>query len=318
VNIHSLEKLNINHSEQWVLVSGKNHESPLIIQVQAGPGLPMIPEAAPMNRLLRWEENYLVAYWDGRACGKSFHKNINPQSINISQMTDDVISLTEHLLKKYNKEKAVLVGYSIGATISLLAAAKQSALFYNVFLVGIDIDIAGANTYALQFARKKAAEKNKTNLSEQIEKLEKTSVETAKLFQKRAKIITNLGGILLKTNYNQLLFQTLKNMLFCRHYSLQDILKTIQGMSFCQNALLPEMNQLNLFEKQLEINIPIHFVQGRHDAVAPMEIAEKYFDFLPAKDKTFTCFDNSAHMPHLEEPKKFYDLIKDKQHEFSK
>jgi pimeloyl-ACP methyl ester carboxylesterase len=310
--INFLKKLNINHSEQWALVKGKNHEAPLIIQVQAGPGLPMISEAASINSLLHWEENYLVAYWDQRACGKSFHKNIDPKSINLSQMTDDLISVTKHLLKKDNKEKAILIGYSIGATIALLAAAKQSSLFYNVFLVGIDIDVAYASKYALEFARNKATEKQQASLLKQIAALENSAIETGKLFQKRAKIITDLGGMLLKKNYNQLLFSTIGNILFCKHYSLSDIVKTIRGMSFCQNALLPEMNKLNLFEKQIEVNIPVHFVQGRHDGIAPLAMAKKYFDFLSAKDKTFTCFDNSAHLPHLEEPEKFYDLIKEK------
>jgi len=310
--INSLEQLSINNSEQWALVRGKNPEAPLIIQAQAGPGLPMIPEAASINRLLHWEEDYVVAYWDQRACGKSFDKNINPDSINLSQMTGDLISVTEHLLRKFNKERAILIGYSIGATISLLAAAKQSSLFHNVFLVGIDIDVAEANKYILEFARNKAIEKKKTGLLKQIEELEKTPVETDKLFQKRAKILTDLGGMLLKTNYNQLLFSTLRNMLFCKYYSLPDIPKTIRGMSFCQNALLPEINRLNLFEKRIEVNIPVHFVQGRHDGIAPLEITKKYFDFLPAKEKTFTCFDNSAHMPHLEEPERFFDLIKGK------
>jgi pimeloyl-ACP methyl ester carboxylesterase len=318
MNINQLEKLNINNSQQWVLVRGKNPEAPLIIQVQAGPGLPMIPEAASMNRLLHWEDDYLVAYWDQRGCGKSFDKNINPKSINILQMTDDLIAVTEQLLKKYNKTKAVVIGYSIGATVALFAAAKKSALFDNAFLVGLDIDVARANKYAIEFARNKATEKQKMGLLKQIKSLENIPIETDKLFQKRTKIITDLGGILLKINYNQLFFSTVKNMLFCKQYSFSDILKTIQGMSFCQNALLPEINRLNLFENPIEINIPLHFLQGRHDGVAPMEIAEKYFDFLSAKDKTFTVFDNSAHMPHLEEPQKFYNLINEKRNEFSK
>ena len=310
MNINSLDRLSINNSEQWVLVRGKNHEAPLIVQAQAGPGLPMIPEANSMNRLLHWENDFLVAYWDQRACGKSFNNNIAPESVNITQMTDDLISVTEQLLEKYNKEKAILIGYSIGATISLLAASKQSSLFSSLFLVGMDIDVAAANKYALAFARKKAMEKNKPGLFKQIEALVQNPIETDKLFQKRAKIITDLGGMLVKSNYNQLLFSTLRNMLSCKYYSFMDILGTIKAMSFCQNAILPEMNKLNLFDTQVGIHIPVHFIQGLQDAIAPVEITERYFNFLSVQDKTFTCFDNSAHMPHLEEPVKFYDLIK--------
>ena len=44
-------------------------------------------------------------------------------------MADDLIACTKYLLKKYNKSKAVIAGYSIGATISLMAAAKDSSIF---------------------------------------------------------------------------------------------------------------------------------------------------------------------------------------------
>src|SRR3982750_2708524 len=89
-----LAKININTSSQWVLVRGKNINAPLLIHVQAGPGLPMISEANKMEKLLHLENNFLVAYWDQRGCGKSFSKNILPQTINLQQMADDISSCT--------------------------------------------------------------------------------------------------------------------------------------------------------------------------------------------------------------------------------
>src|ERR1700683_1672808 len=133
MNIHNLEKISVNNSTQWILVRGKA-DTPLILHVQAGPGLPMIPEAGKMEKLLHLENNYLVAYWHQRGCGKSFNKNIDPKTINFSQLTDDIIECTKYLLKKYNRENLILIGYSIGATISLLAAAKDNSIFSQLFL----------------------------------------------------------------------------------------------------------------------------------------------------------------------------------------
>ena len=153
--VHRLERLNINNSDQWVLVRGKNIDAPLLIHVQAGPGLPMISEANTIEKKLHLESKFLVAYWDQRGCGRSFNKNIPAETIHLTQMTDDLISCTKCLLKKYNKNKAVIVGYSIGATISLMAAAKESNIFSAIFAAGIDLHIAYANQYALEFALSK-------------------------------------------------------------------------------------------------------------------------------------------------------------------
>ena len=267
--INHLEKLNINHSNQWVLVRGKNKDAPLLIHVQAGPGLPMISEANEMERRLHLENYFLVAYWDQRGCGKSFNKDIAPETINLDQMTDDLIDCTKYLLNKYNKSKAVIVGYSIGATISLMAAAKESSIFSSIFAAGIDTDIPFANQYALDFAMNKAIEKNNKKLIEKINELKRQPIVESKRFQQRAEIITNLGGIKAGSTYNKLLFSSVKNILFSAHYGIGGLIKTIKGMKFCQNALIPEFNSFNLFHRVTKVSVPIHFIQGSLDAIAP-------------------------------------------------
>ena len=311
MNINNLEKINVNNSEQWILVRGKT-DAPLILHVQAGPGLPMIPEANTMEKLLHLENNYLVAYWDRRGCGKSFNKNTDPKTINFSQLADDIIECSKYLLKKYNKENLILMGYSIGATISLVAATRNSNIFSQLFLTGIDIDIPTANKYALEFAASKAHEKNKPKLLKQVMKLKDKTFIEAKTFQERAKVLSDLGGIKTGSSYNQLLISAIKNMLFSKAYKLGDVLKTIKGMEFCQNALLPEMDTLNLFDKINAVKIPVHFIQGKLDGIAPYQTAVKFYEYLQADTKSFTTFEHSAHTPQYEEPEKFARLLSEK------
>jgi len=310
--MNSLNKIPINGVEQWVLVRGQKADSPLIIHVQAGPGLPMIPEAGSLEKLLHLEQEYLVAYWDQRGCGKSFSKGLDPGTINFAQMVDDLICCTRYLLEKYNKKNAILIGYSIGAAISLMAAMKEKQLFSQLFLVGIDIDLPKANAYALDFIAKKAQETGNGRWAKQADELGLKPIEETKAFQTRAKLLTNLGGINTKTSYNRLLFTTIKNMLCSSAYTLSDIPKTIKGMEFCQNAILPELNALNLFNSIEEIEVPVHFVQGKKDGIAPFQTAVDYYEYLQAPVKSFTAFEQSAHMPHYEEPDKFAALIKNK------
>ena len=305
--MNTLEKVSINNNDQWILVRG-DERAPLLIHIQAGPGFPMIPEANAMEKLHHFEEDHLVAYWDQRGCGKSFDKNIDRTTINFSQLTDDVIACTTYLLRKYKKKKAILVGYSIGATVGLMAASKESKLFDHLFLVGIDIDIPFANKNASDFALAKACKNNKW-LKEATE-LSKATITETKTFQRRAKLLTNLGGIKTGSSYNQLLKSSIAGMLFSKSYRLSDIPKTIQGMEFCQNALLPELNTLNLFERISKVDVPVHFIQGKQDAIAPYKIAVKYYDYLQAREKNFVAFDNSAHVPHYEEPEKFATILR--------
>jgi pimeloyl-ACP methyl ester carboxylesterase len=104
---------------------------------------------------------------------------------------------------------------------------------------------------------------------DQATQLKGIEINNAKLFQKRAKLLSNTGGIISSKNYNAIFFTTIRNMLFAREYTFADILKTGKGIEFCQNAFLPEMNTLNLFERIKNIEVPVHFFQGVKDAVAP-------------------------------------------------
>jgi len=81
-------------------------------------------------------------------------------------------------------------------------------------------------------------------------------------------------------------------------------------MTFCQNALLPELSCLNLFETVKKVSVPVHFIQGSLDVIAPPVRGRAYYELLEAAGKSFTVFEKSAHMPQYEEPEKFSNLIK--------
>jgi proline iminopeptidase len=307
--VNRLEKLNINNSDQWVLIRGKNIDARLLIHVQAGPGLPMISEATAMEKNLHLESKFLVVYWDQRGCGRSFNKNIPAETINLTQMADDLITCTKCLLKKYNKNNAVIVGYSIGATISLMAAAKETNIFSAIFAAGIDLDIPYANEYALEFAMNKADAANNKKLVQKINELKRQPIVETKRFQRRAEILTNLGGIKNGSDYNRLLLSTVKNILFSRYYGIGGLIKTMKGIAFCQNALIPELNDFNLFKIVTKVSVPVHFIQGALDGIAPPVKGREYYEQLQAVNKSFTVFEKSAHMPQYEESEKFSKLI---------
>jgi pimeloyl-ACP methyl ester carboxylesterase len=103
---------------------------------------------------------------------------------------------------------------------------------------------------------------------------------------------------------------SVKKILFSKYYGIEGLLKTLKGMVFCQNALTPELNSFNLFQRVPKLDVPVHFIQGNLDAVAPPVKGKEYFEQLQAADKTFTVFEKSAHMPQYEEPEKFSNLIK--------
>jgi len=72
---------------------------------------------------------------------------------------------------------------------------------------------------------------------------------------------------------------------------------------------VPELAALDLTHTLTRLNTPIVMAQGRHDQVAPPSAAERYAESLQAPHKQLVWFEQSAHMPHLEEPGRFRQLL---------
>ena len=49
----------------------------------------------------------------------------------------------------------------------------------------------------------------------------------------------------------------------------------------------------------------MHFFIGRHDYTAAFALAEEFCASLEAPHKSIAWFENSAHMPNVEEPEEF-------------
>jgi pimeloyl-ACP methyl ester carboxylesterase len=56
------------------------------------------------------------------------------------------------------------------------------------------------------------------------------------------------------------------------------------------------------FKKLTRIDTPVIFFLGRHDHVVPATIAETWLKRADAPKKTIVWFENSAHLPMIEEP----------------
>ena len=73
-----------------------------------------------------------------------------------------------------------------------------------------------------------------------------------------------------------------------------------------QDALLPDLARIDLFDSVPSLEVPVSVFVGRHDRVAPPELTHRYFDALRAsRGKTLVWFDGSAHMPQYEESTAF-------------
>ncbi len=58
-----------------------------------------------------------------------------------------------------------------------------------------------------------------------------------------------------------------------------------------------------------ENEVPLVFIAGRHDYTTPWVLIEQYYQEISAPTKELIFFENSAHFPFFEEPRKFSRVI---------
>jgi pimeloyl-ACP methyl ester carboxylesterase len=102
----------------------------------------------------------------------------------------------------------------------------------------------------------------------------------------------------------------IKAMVNCREYTLKEKLNYLRASARTLSILWPAVLNAHLFNDVPEQKIPVYIFQGTHDYQTAYPIAKEYFDSLRAPVKQFYSFDNSAHSPNFEEPKKFEEILR--------
>ena len=82
-------------------------------------------------------------------------------------------------------------------------------------------------------------------------------------------------------------------------------------MKFTRKYLWDAIMKTNLFQAIPSQKIPVYIMQGTSDYETSFTIAKEYFDSLQAPVKRFYPFENSAHSPIFEEPKKFNVILQE-------
>jgi pimeloyl-ACP methyl ester carboxylesterase len=103
----------------------------------------------------------------------------------------------------------------------------------------------------------------------------------------------------------------LENVVVCREYTVLDRINFFRGIFQSVDALYPELSRADLFKDVPEVAVPVYFCLGRHDHEVPSVLAARYFEVLKAPRKQLVWFEDSAHMPNIEERDKFNRFVVD-------
>ena len=209
-SISRLESICLGGTEQWIRIRGKDTSNPILLLIQQGPGLPMLHEAADDNKQWHLEDDFIVVYWDQRACGKSFSPAIPPQSMTIEQLITDTHELIQKLSQRFNVAQLYVAGFSFGGTIAALVTSRHPELVRGLVCVDLDVKMDVAERVAYDFALQQATRLGNKRALRELRRIGLPPHLESNTFSTRVKWVTNFGGANRQETYNWFLFKTLR------------------------------------------------------------------------------------------------------------
>ena len=309
--IDSLEKIEIGGIEQWIYMTSNDVSKPILLFIHGGPGYTMLPILHEYNRKL--EDHFVVVNWDQRGAGLSYSHEIPDDSMTLKQFVSDLHELTDYLKTKFNKKKIFIVGHSFGTLVGIKAISEYPEDYWAFTSVGQFVNFAENEQLSYDFALKSAQQDNNSKAIKQLTSVGRPN-ENGRYYDDSGYEITLKwmeyygGDIYGETSTEKLEDEIAHNDLY-KGYSK----KIEDGYEF--SVLLfedEEVLNINLKEQLKSINVPVYFLQGRHDNDTPSKLVEEYFNILSAPKKELIWFENSAHFPFYEEPDEFSKVLIEK------
>lgn len=289
--------LDVNGSSQRIRVCAAREGLPPLLVVQGGPALPLLHEVPKFQRLLNLEQDFLVGYWEQRGCGDAPRKDAN--SVSWQQQIDDLRTVLTWFHGE-TKQGVTMLGISIGGTMALRAAEHEPSRVKAVVAISPDSHTAGSDAASYDFLQDQALRGGSRRLSRRVAKLKPPPYLAPPAFQRRVRLLSDLGTIEHGKTFGALLRETLAGMFAA--YGIVGTVTALRNMNLVLSRLLPEIVSLDLFANPPRITIPVHYVFGAQDALNPPSIADRLAAAIAAPGSTAVRVPDAGHMVHFDHP----------------
>jgi pimeloyl-ACP methyl ester carboxylesterase len=299
--------VNINGMEQGMFIKGKDTSHPVLLYLHGG-----FPDYfLTMKYPTGLEDYFTVVWWEQRGSGLSYSTDIPPESMTLEQLLSDARAVTNYLRKRFGQEKIYLMGRSGGTFIGMYLAAQAPELYHAYIGVAQMSDQRNSERLAYEYMLARFKEQGN---KEMVRKLELAPVNgtggiSDQYLSIRDHAMHSLG-IGTTRDMNSIITGLFLPSLISRDYTLLEKVnlwraKSKSGVSTLWDTMLAT----DLAEQVPELNIPVYFFHGTYDYTVSYFLAKDYFDQLEAPIKGFYTFENSAHSPLFEEPRRVMAII---------
>jgi pimeloyl-ACP methyl ester carboxylesterase len=309
--IASLEPIVLGGVEQWILIRGHDVSNPVLVFLHGGPGSPAIPYARFSFEGL--ERHFTVVTWDQRGCGKSYFDGLDASTITFDRLLSDTRELIELMRTRFGVQKVYLMGLSWGSTLGTLTARDHPDLLHAYIGVGQAVDVARGIPIAHAAAVQRATELGNDEALAALATIQVDPVD----WDQAQELVDWLEELGLGDIHDHSLLPgfaaevgSLTEYTSANANSEDDWRRLYASSPLNQDQTW--LRTLDMIRQVPRLEVPVYFLSGRYDYKTPGVLVEEYHDALDAPaGKRMFWFENSAHVPFIEERSAFHSLMID-------
>jgi pimeloyl-ACP methyl ester carboxylesterase len=308
VSEHGIEEstlVEIGGIKQAISIRGRDTRNPILLVVHGGPASPEMLHAFTFQS--PWEDYFTVVEWDQRGAGKTYAAN-DPAVLNgtltVSRMAQDTVELTNYLRNRFHKQKIFLLGHSWGTILGATVAHEHPELLYAYIGVGQIVNDRRSEELGYQATVAAAQADHNQQALHDLATLAPYPGDTMTFehIVLERKWLEYYGGLAWRRRGFDWVSDTWE---LSPDYSQAELDAIGAGSKLSLTQLLPQLAGFN-FEDVTDFRCPIFLFTGRHDLSVSHELAAEWYQKLHAPEKKLVWFENSAHLPMLEEPGRFF------------
>lgn len=300
-SVAELKAVPIGGVDQWILIRGEKRTNPALLFVHGGPGQSHMYLSHLLDTEL--EKHFTIIHWDQRGAGKSFRAGKrDPSKMNLEQLVQDAGEVITYVKRRLGIERLFVLGHSFGTILGMLIAQRYPSHIRAYIglcqAVGLLDCLTGSYRYLLQEAVKRGDEKS-------VRELRAIGEPPFRHFTKglwKYSVILQKYGGKVHGKKGWAIFRAIWS---APEYTVFDKLRYVRGVTFSVKHLHRQLLTHHLEKAVPRVAVPVYFLLGAYDQATPSDQAARYLEKLDAPDKKMIVFEQSAHMPHYEEPERF-------------
>jgi pimeloyl-ACP methyl ester carboxylesterase len=305
-SIAALEQVDLNGREQWISIRGADSSKPVLLFLAGGPGGSQL--AATRMRLGELEKQFVVVNWEQPGAGKSYGA-VNMDRLTPELYIEDGLALTQYLRERFGQEKITILGESWGSILGVWLVQRQPEWYHAFAGVAQMVAFLETDTYDYNLALQIARERGDTGKIAALEQQGPPPYYGDGVTWKVTEYIMYLSSYMAQDpaitgpGYNTF------GEIAAAEYGLVDKVNYVRGLTETMNVMWPQLWEMDLREQAPRLEVPVYFLEGRHDVNAPPALVEEYLGTLDAPHKEIIWFEHSGHSPWVDETDKLVDVL---------